>query len=101
MSRFGHVSTAARRGHRGFTLIELLVVISIIALLIAILLPALGKAKEQSKATYCMANLHQILAGTMMYLDDHNDQRLIPWYHCPIWGSCPSDGIAGTAGTYT
>ena len=49
---------------RGFTLIELLVVIAIIAILAAMLLPALGKAKQASQRSACLSNLHQIALAT-------------------------------------
>ena len=55
----------------GFTLIELLVVIAIIAILAALLLPALGKAKQASQRSACLSNLHQIGLGTTMYMSDH------------------------------
>jgi prepilin-type N-terminal cleavage/methylation domain-containing protein len=51
----------------GFTLIELLVVVAIIALLIAILLPSLGKAKERAKLTMCSSNLHALGEGSIAY----------------------------------
>jgi prepilin-type N-terminal cleavage/methylation domain-containing protein len=56
---------------KGFTLVELLVVISIIALLLAIIMPALGKAREQAQKTICLSNLKQIGIGTLLYAEDN------------------------------
>ena len=55
-----------------FTLIELLVVISIIALLISILLPSLGRAKEMANRVYCSANLRSIVQTMVMYAEQEN-----------------------------
>jgi prepilin-type N-terminal cleavage/methylation domain-containing protein len=63
---------------RGFTLIELLVVIGVIALLVSITLPALGKARASARSTKCLANLKSIGVGLQLYMDTESKGRLLP-----------------------
>jgi len=69
----------AKRIKKGFTLIELLVVISIIALLISILMPALNKAREQATGSVCLGNQKNLMLAYIMYADEHDD-RLVGGY---------------------
>ena len=64
----------SKRSGFGFTLVELLVVIAIIALLMAVLLPALSRAREQGKRAVCLYYQRQLTAAWMMYADDNGDK---------------------------
>src|SRR5213594_3308889 len=74
----GGLPTCKRRPASAFTLIELLVVIAIIAILAAMLLPALARAKERAKRTICISQLRQSSVALPMYAGDSADKY-------PIW----------------
>jgi prepilin-type N-terminal cleavage/methylation domain-containing protein len=88
-----HYAITYRKHQSGFTLIELLVVIAVIAVLLAILLPALRKVKVISKRTTCQSNLKQIAVAWNMYLDDYEGRFYQDAYANLLyggWSGCQS-----------
>jgi prepilin-type N-terminal cleavage/methylation domain-containing protein len=79
-----------RRRQNGFTLVELLVVIGIIALLIALLLPALGRARKQAQRVACMSNLKQLATCVILYESEYKGQMPYCNFGNPDWNATGS-----------
>jgi prepilin-type N-terminal cleavage/methylation domain-containing protein len=90
--------SVTKKINRDFTLIELLVVVAIISVLIAMLLPALGSARDQAKKAVCQSNLTQIVMACQFYGDDYTDYlpqavQLQPKAFSTWGGTCWLQGI--------
>jgi len=81
------------RKQPAFTLVELLVVLAIIALLAALLLPALGRAKESARATVCLSNLHQVGIALQIYVSENNN-------HLPVMRDVSTDPAVAATNTF-
>jgi len=93
------MSTPPCTRRTGFTLIELLVVISIIALLIGILLPALGAARKTARLSGCLSNMRQVGIATYGYASEY-DQEFPPAADSPITFTVPMNSAANIRGRH-
>jgi len=83
------------RNGRGFTLVELLVVVAIIALLISVLLPSLGVAKQLAQSADCSSNTRSLGMAVQMYVTESNE------YYPAAWDVCAAPSIAWCGAYYT
>ena len=85
MNMLSHPMFSRQRSSNGFTLVELLVVISIIAVLVALLLPALSAAREQARRVVCANGVRQFVLATHLYAQDNDDMppNATPFYDAP------------------
>ena len=88
------MKTLDSRSRNAFTLIELLVVMAIIAILAAMLLPALRSTKEAANGVKCMSNLRQLGVCLRLYTTDYNNVVPTAYPRCPNWpGYCPGSTV--------
>ena len=78
---------------RAFTLVEMLVVIAIIAMIAALLLPALSRAQASARATVCLSNLHQVGLALQIYVSDNNNKM-------PVMRDVSTDPAAAATNTF-
>ena len=78
---------------RAFTLVELLVVIAIMAILVALLLPVMGRAKESARAVACLSNLHQTGIALQIYVSDNNNKM-------PVMRDVSTDAAVAATNTF-
>lgn len=110
MKRLSLFQAARDRQVAGFTLVELMVVMGIIAILMALLLPSIARAKAKANQTSCLNNMRQLTLSATLYATDHEDEfparrpltnawpvKLKPYYSSWQIIACPSDhfGVAG------
>lgn len=101
-----NVSSSGNRNGRSlftFTLIELLVVITIIAILAAMLLPALSQAREKGRQAACQNQCKQIGVGILLYADTYNEwypSMMVGYWGAPFWQDLLSETLPGTTANY-
>jgi prepilin-type N-terminal cleavage/methylation domain-containing protein len=93
-------SSIRRRRSRAFTLVELLVVIGIIAVLIAILMPSLSRARDQARGVQCSANLRTMMLGAYMFAQDNQGRLFGNWSDAGNPVESRRDFLAGNTGDW-
>jgi prepilin-type N-terminal cleavage/methylation domain-containing protein len=96
--RISNIHTSRTVFSPAFTLIELLVVISVIAVLMAVLIPVLGRVREVGQRAVCLSNLRQLTTAWLLYADDHDGQLVSGKGHVEIYnGKYTIEGWVGEA----